>query len=141
MSEAGPIMLNYIPQPRKFSRRAPSAILLALLLFAGRCAFFYAGRSRPVPPRFTPVIPTPVHLYMSMGNSLNHNCEGANVLYADGHNMPTTQPYAGESRGTNSNAWLDNIYTVQTSNLATTRGVVQGLPYDDKDAIMLPTAN
>lgn len=80
-------------------------------------------------------------LDMQMGNSLNHNSEGQNVLYADGHVEWQSTPYAGENRGTNSNTWLDNIYTVQTSNLASSGGVVSGLPYDDKDAIMLPCAN
>jgi len=78
---------------------------------------------------------------MQMGNSLNHNSEGQNVLYADGHVEWQSTPYAGENRGQNSNTWLDNIYTVQTSNLASTGGVVSGTPYDDRDAIMLPTMN
>lgn len=80
-------------------------------------------------------------LDMQMGNSLNHNSEGQNVLYADGHVEWQSTPYAGENRGTNSNTWLDNIYTVQTGNLASSGGVCNGQPFDDKDAVMLPTAN
>ena len=104
---------------------------------------------KPVPPpgvTYVPVsmaLPQPqIPLDMQMGNSLDHNTEGQNVLYADGHvfGCPTTQPSFPETRGTNSNTWLDNIYTVQTSNLASQAGVVSGLPYDDKDAIMLPTS-
>ncbi|HEY8751979.1 MAG TPA: prepilin-type N-terminal cleavage/methylation domain-containing protein [Tepidisphaeraceae bacterium] len=80
-------------------------------------------------------------LDMQLGNSLNHSSEGQNVLYADGHVEWQASPYAGENRGLNSNTWLDNIYTVQTSNQASTGGVVNGLPYDDRDTIMLPTQN
>lgn len=80
-------------------------------------------------------------LDMQLGNSMNHNSEGQNVLYADGHVEWQSTPYAGENRGQNSNVWLDNIYTVQTSNQASTGGVVSGLPYDDRDAVMLPTQN
>ena len=47
---------------------------------------------------------------------------------------------ADATASTYSNTWLDNIYTVQTSNRASQGGVVQGIPYDDKDAIMLPTS-
>jgi hypothetical protein len=140
MNDARPIILNYIPQPRKFSPRAPIAILVAFLLFTGRSTFFYAGHSKPAPSTFTPVAPAQMPTDMSIGNSLNHNTEGPSVLYADGYIIPTTQPYAGESRGTNSNTWLSNIYTVQTSNLASQGGVNFGVPYDDNDAIMLPTS-
>ena len=141
MNDPAPIILNYTSRPRRFSPRAPIAILLAVLIFAGRSAFFYAGRSTPAPPVLTNVPPAPTPIDMSMGNSLNHNSEGDNVLYADGHIEWQVRPTAPETRGTNSNTWLDNIYTVQTSNLASTRGAVQGLPYDDNDAIMLPTSN
>lgn len=80
---------------------------------------------------------------MQMVNSLNQNSEGANVFYAEGRiiPMPTTMPSDPGYRGQSRSAWLDNIYTVQTSNLASTGGVVAGTPYDDKDAIMLPTSN
>ena len=77
---------------------------------------------------------------MQMGNSLNHSSEGQNVLYADGHIEWQVRPTTVESPGTNSNTWLDNIFTVTTSNQASTGGVVSGLPYDDKDAITLPTS-
>jgi len=80
-------------------------------------------------------------LDMQLGNSLNHNSEGQNVLYADGHVEWQPTPYAGENRGQSSNTWLDNIYTVQTSTLASQGGVTSGLPFDDRDAIMLPTQN
>jgi prepilin-type processing-associated H-X9-DG protein len=80
-------------------------------------------------------------LDMQLGNSLNHSSEGQNVLYADGHVEWQSTPYGGENRGTNSNTWLDNIYTVAASNQSSTGGLVSGLPYDDRDAIMLPTQN
>jgi prepilin-type N-terminal cleavage/methylation domain-containing protein/prepilin-type processing-associated H-X9-DG protein len=80
-------------------------------------------------------------LTMQLGNSLNHTSEGQNVLYADGHVEWQSTPYAGENRGQNSNTWLDNIYTVQTGTLASSGGSVSGLPFDDRDTIMLPTQN
>jgi prepilin-type N-terminal cleavage/methylation domain-containing protein/prepilin-type processing-associated H-X9-DG protein len=76
---------------------------------------------------------------MQVGNSLNHSSDGQNVLYADAHVEWQVQPYAGETRGQGSNTWNDNIYTVQTSSLASTGGATQGCPYDAVDTILLPT--
>ena len=136
------LILNYqLPSTR--SRRAPIAILLALALFAARIAMLHVFSANPAP---TPsasvntVLSRSPGLDLTMGNSLLHNTEGENVLYADGHVEWQVRPTAAENRGTNSNTWLDNIYTVQTSNLASSGGVVSGVPYDDKDAIMLPAA-
>ena len=50
-------------------------------------------------------------------------------------------PSGGETRGQYSNTWLDNIYTVQTSDLSRTGGVISGVPYDNRDLIMIPTSN
>ncbi len=147
MSDPSPTILDYSPNSRRSSRRGWIVIALAVGVFAARVGWMQAHKPIPTPAvKFIPVpmtFPPPqIPLDMQMGNSLNHNTEGQNVLYADGHvfGCPTTQPAFVVTPGTNSNVWLDNIYTVQTSNLANQEGVVSGLPYDDKDAIMLPTS-
>jgi len=80
-------------------------------------------------------------LDMQLGNSLNHQSEGQNVLYADGHVSFETTCYAGETRGTNSNTWNDNIFTTSTGPQSSTGGVTNGLPQDNIDSILLPTQN
>lgn len=75
-----------------------------------------------------------------MGNVLSHTSEGANVLYADGHEGPTTMPYAGEQRGTSSNSWIDNIYTVSTGPQRATPATVPATSAAD-DTILLPTSS
>lgn len=75
---------------------------------------------------------------MRKGNSPNHDQDGQNVLYADGHVDFVNTPFAGVQR--------DNIYTARTQ--ATTifagGGFGAGLsiatltPYDSADSILLP---
>jgi prepilin-type processing-associated H-X9-DG protein len=142
MTSSAPIILNYSQPPPTKSRHGLIAILAVTSVFSARVGWQWAHRPlsaataaavSPSPPR--------AGINMQMGNSLNHNSEGQNVLYADGHVEWDTQPVSGENRGQNIDTWLDNIYTVQTSNLSSTGGVASGVPYDDKDAIMLPTSN
>jgi len=71
---------------------------------------------------------------MRLGNSNNHDEDGQNVLYADGHAEFQSNPWVGVQR--------DNIYTARTdttntqtnTNVSTLRS-----PYDQNDTIMLPT--
>ena len=83
---------------------------------------------------------------MNQANSNNHNGDGQNVLYADGHAEFATTPYAGmtlSAGGTNS--FRDNIYTAgpaPASGATTfnpTGGSITSGPTHEKDSILLPT--
>jgi prepilin-type N-terminal cleavage/methylation domain-containing protein/prepilin-type processing-associated H-X9-DG protein len=68
---------------------------------------------------------------MRRANSNNHDKDGQNVLYADGHVDWTTSPYVGTQS--------DNIYTYRGSTTATSTGTAgNGSPYDANDSILLP---
>jgi len=76
---------------------------------------------------------------MTIGNSLLHDSEGENVLYADGHVSPTTMPYAYETRGTNAQTWNDNIFTVGTGPQSISSATEPATsPADDTGVILLP---
>ena len=72
---------------------------------------------------------------MRKGNSPNHNFDGQNVMYADGHVAWESIPFVGVNR--------DNIYTFGPSGLDHPDkggdGIV-GAPTSKSDAVMLPTA-
>jgi prepilin-type processing-associated H-X9-DG protein len=61
---------------------------------------------------------------MKNGNSNNHDRDGQNVLYGDGHVEFQTNPFVGIQR--------DNIYVTQA-------GVLIGSPENENDSILLPT--
>jgi len=61
---------------------------------------------------------------MKNGNSNNHDRDGQNVLYGDGHVEFQTNPFVGIER--------DNIYVTQA-------GVLIGSPENENDSILLPT--
>ena len=69
------------------------------------------------------------------GNSNNHDEDGQNVLYADGHVEFVNQPFVGVQR--------DNIYTARFNTTTVLAGAsnVTTLysPYDAMDSILLPT--
>jgi len=77
---------------------------------------------------------------MQKANSNNHNGDGQNILYADGHVEFQNTPYAGMLRTTTTgglNSFRDNVYTATT-------GIVQGShagkqPQDQNDSILWPT--
>jgi prepilin-type processing-associated H-X9-DG protein len=74
---------------------------------------------------------------MANANSNNHNGDGQNVLYADGHVEFQNTPFAGMQRGTGTKGWRDNIYTgVAAESGKSTKG---GAPVDQLDTILLPT--
>jgi prepilin-type N-terminal cleavage/methylation domain-containing protein/prepilin-type processing-associated H-X9-DG protein len=74
---------------------------------------------------------------MRLGNTNNHDRDGQNVLYGDGHVEFVQSPFAGISR--------DNIYNVSDSVTATagqsllTSVTVVGSPADANDSVLLPT--
>ena len=69
------------------------------------------------------------------GNSNNHDEDGQNVLYADGHVEFVNQPFVGVQR--------DNIYTARFNTTTVLAGAsnVTTLysPYDAMDSVLLPT--
>jgi prepilin-type N-terminal cleavage/methylation domain-containing protein/prepilin-type processing-associated H-X9-DG protein len=76
---------------------------------------------------------------MSDGNSNNHNGDGQNVLYADGHVEFQNTPFCGMQRGTTAtNGFRDCIYTNQT-NATTASGGKLDASQDQLDSVLLPS--
>jgi prepilin-type N-terminal cleavage/methylation domain-containing protein/prepilin-type processing-associated H-X9-DG protein len=74
---------------------------------------------------------------MANANTNNHNGDGQNVLYADGHVEFQNTPFCGMLRpGTTATSFRDNIYTA-TAALATGHNAKSG-PMDQYDSIMYP---
>jgi prepilin-type N-terminal cleavage/methylation domain-containing protein len=67
---------------------------------------------------------------MKQGNSNNHDEDGQNVLYGDGHVNFEQNPFVGVQR--------DNIYTTKATATSFTGGTVFGSPFDGNDSILLP---
>jgi prepilin-type processing-associated H-X9-DG protein len=86
----------------------------------------------------TAVSPTSSRAQMQAGNSNNHQNEGQNVLYGDGHVDFNQSPFCGPLRSMGTNmTWNDNIYTAGQGQ---TGGKAEGsLPLDQLDNILLPT--
>jgi prepilin-type N-terminal cleavage/methylation domain-containing protein/prepilin-type processing-associated H-X9-DG protein len=91
---------------------------------------------------------------MSHANSNNHNNQGQNVLYADGHVSWQTTPFCGVScvitsagGGGNPTGFNDNIYTSRGNTPLTGASAEQGMllsspanfPADGMDSYLLPT--
>ncbi len=77
---------------------------------------------------------------MRRANSNNHDKDGQNVLYADGHVDWATSPYVGTQN--------DNIFTARSAttpvtgtgaNVTSGATSGNGTPYDANDSILLPT--
>jgi prepilin-type N-terminal cleavage/methylation domain-containing protein/prepilin-type processing-associated H-X9-DG protein len=74
---------------------------------------------------------------MAKANTNNHNGDGQNVLYADGHVEFQNTPYCGMQRGTSTtNGWRDMIYTGGSKDTGHTG---DGSPQDNLDTVLLPT--
>jgi len=74
---------------------------------------------------------------MAQGNSNNHQNEGQNVAYCDGHVEWQTSPFSGVQRP--GSAYRDNIFAAgATSGTAPGAGAK---PTDAQDAMMFPDAN
>jgi len=67
---------------------------------------------------------------MKQGNSNNHDEDGQNVLYGDGHVNFEQNPFVGVQR--------DNIFTTKSGSTAFTGGSVVATPFDANDSILLP---
>jgi len=71
---------------------------------------------------------------MKQGNSNNHDEDGQNVLYGDGHVEWQQNPFVGVNR--------DNIFTVSNGAGANaTANQLTGSPYDANDSILVPADN
>jgi len=83
---------------------------------------------------------------MRQGNSLNHDQDGQNVLYGDGHADWETNPYCGTQHdniftGRYSAAAQPASYTPFVSGGSLGIGQIGTSPYDSTDSILLPSAN
>jgi prepilin-type N-terminal cleavage/methylation domain-containing protein/prepilin-type processing-associated H-X9-DG protein len=81
---------------------------------------------------------------MRMGNSPNHDQDGQNVLFGDGHAEWENNPFCGTGH--------DNIFTGRNGIASTSAGPFvsggsctskssQSSPYDGQDSVLLPNAN
>ncbi|HWP40530.1 MAG TPA: hypothetical protein VNL70_06350 [Tepidisphaeraceae bacterium] len=68
---------------------------------------------------------------MKQGNSRNHDGDGQNVLYGDGHVEFQATPFCGIER--------DNIYARRAAASGLASGDVVNSPYDGNDNVLLPT--
>jgi len=70
---------------------------------------------------------------MKQGNSNNHDEDGQNVLYGDGHVEFQQNPFVGVQR--------DNIYVRRgaSTGFSAAASPVNKLPYDANDTVLLPT--
>jgi len=74
---------------------------------------------------------------MKAGNSNNHDQDGENVLFGDGHVEFTQNPFVGVNK--------DNIFTVSNGNGGNMKNgtvasdCILNSPYDANDSILLPT--
>jgi len=69
---------------------------------------------------------------MKGGNSINHERDGQNILFGDGHVSFEQNPFVGVGR--------DNIYTTKLASTGFTGGSFIASPYDAGDSILLPTS-
>jgi len=67
------------------------------------------------------------------GNSANHDDDGQNVLYGDGHVEFQQNPFCGVSR--------DNIYTRKTSSTGFPGTTTPYAPFNGEDTVLLPVGN
>jgi prepilin-type processing-associated H-X9-DG protein len=68
---------------------------------------------------------------MKQANSRNHDGDGQNVLYGDGHVEFQSSPFCGVQR--------DNIYARRAGASGWASSDVRNSPYDGNDSVLLPT--
>jgi prepilin-type processing-associated H-X9-DG protein len=69
---------------------------------------------------------------MITGNSANHNRDGQNILYGDGHVAWESSPFVGVER--------DNVYTYGDSGTKSGGTGIVGSAVGPNDSVLLPTA-
>lgn len=104
--------------------------------------FALAADINPGPPSVLEVVPTSKRQEMLRANSANHNGDGQNVLYADGHVEFQNTPFCGMLRdaGRPAKAFRDNIYTFGNGHRTVGTIGVTGAPVDELDSVLLPPA-
>jgi prepilin-type processing-associated H-X9-DG protein len=68
---------------------------------------------------------------MKQGNSNNHDKDGQNILFGDGHVGWESNPFVGVNR--------DHIYCAATSSTGTLATALNAGPYDANDTCLYPT--
>jgi prepilin-type N-terminal cleavage/methylation domain-containing protein/prepilin-type processing-associated H-X9-DG protein len=68
---------------------------------------------------------------MKNANSNNHDGDGQNVLYGDGHVEFTNTPFVGVQK--------DNVYTTRNDSAVPTADEYPSFPFNAEDAVLLPT--
>jgi prepilin-type processing-associated H-X9-DG protein len=119
----------------------PAAVKDGLKLdFTLTSDFAIAADINPGGPGVVSVSPNSPRREMSAANSNNHNGDGQNVLYADGHVEFQNTPFCGMQRGAAGAAgYRDNIYTSGAGYGTGAAGVlVKGAPVDRLDSVLLP---
>ena len=66
----------------------------------------------------------------STSNSLNHDREGQNILFVDGHVQYVTEPLGGQSK--------DNFYTAVSGTVGVLNSLGTDYPDSDTDAFLVP---
>ena len=98
--------------------------------------FAVAADMNPGGATMTTVMPTARRAEIQRVNSRNHNGDGQNVLYTDGHVEFQTSPFAGVARKSGTGTVRDNIFA---NNAAPP--VILGAMADPLDSVLLPTAD
>jgi len=89
-------------------------------------------------------VPTASRKDMADANTNNHNGDGQNVLYADGHAEFSNTPYCGSPPAGATGLPRDHIYTYETGTRTATgtgtfnAGSAASKPYDQYDTFLLP---
>lgn len=104
--------------------------------------FALAADMNPGGAAVTAVSPSSPRAELAKANSPNHDGDGQNVLYADGHVEFQDTPFGGMMRNAGStdpaSRFRDNIYT-HGATWGASAGV-SGAPADPQDSVLLPTA-
>jgi len=139
-----PTNLTYsyvVPFPTQAARDAGFKLNYTLTSDFAIAADINPGKTGGTPPdNVLTVTPNSARKDMQNANSNNHNGDGENVLYADGHVEFQNTPFCGMLRttGTAATAFRDNVYTSSKGTTNTGGATDQG-PQDQTDSILLPT--
>ena len=105
--------------------------------------FAIAADMNPGAPAVVTAAPNWSKKQMATANSRNHNGDGQNVLYADGHVEFQNTPFCGmqrfPARGAGPTGFRDNVYTYG-AGFGNAAGVgVKGPSVDAEDSVLLPS--
>jgi prepilin-type processing-associated H-X9-DG protein len=102
--------------------------------------FAVAADMNPGAPAVVSVTPNSTRQQMMPANSRNHNGDGQNVLYADGHVEFQNTPFCGMPRNpAKPGAYRDNIYTFGAGFGGAAGVGVKGPHADAEDSVLLPS--